>query len=183
MRPHTTTAQNNMIWAMLFSSLLSIEAAQAQGIESRDMLPLRFARTGARSRRRFKEDWDEIGHEGKEWAYCVTQWSIGLTQNKDTVYIIEAVERVVDVDAQGHKIDAASSPQCLAPDGTSLPIAHAHPSGDCTPSRADIMVAVIREAPFELIICGPESTSSYMGSMYKDLMQHYAVQSRPKEEE
>jgi proteasome lid subunit RPN8/RPN11 len=170
-----------LVWLALFTGLAAIEAAQAQGVAGRDMLPLRFARTGARARRRFKEDWDDLGHDGKEWAYCVTQWSIGLTQNKDTVFVIENVERVRAVDAQDHKINAAASPQCYIDNEHALPIAHVHPSGDCSPSRPDIMVAVMRGAPFELIICGPESTIGYSGAMYKDLLAFYSTPLKEKQ--
>lgn len=150
-----------LISAMLFGSFLSGEALRAQTF-NQETQPLRFARAGSRARRRFKDDWEEMEHEGIEWAYCVRQWSTALTQDKDTVYIIESVERITGVDAQHNKIDAASSPQCYV-DSQALPIAHTHPSGDCSPSRGDMLVADFRGAKFELIVCGPESTLGYFG--------------------
>lgn len=139
-----------------------VRAADAQ------TLPLQFARASARVERQFTQDWQQLSGAGKEWAYCITKWSIGYTQDRDTVYIAEQVERMTGDDADAHSVYAG----CMDPHTqTPLPMAHSHPSGDCSPSRADITLAITRTtAPFELIVCGPTSTVGYMGSLYRKLV-------------
>lgn len=162
------TSTERAVWLSL---LLAMPCALRAQSWDQQMLPLRFARVSARVRRRFRHDWDEL-HDGRfEWSYCVAGWTLGLTQDGDTVFVVDSVIAVKGAHASAHGIKGFDC-------ADEQPIAHAHPSGDCSPSRADIATAVARpKSPFELVICGPEQTLSYVGAMYRAAIIGYAPNS------
>lgn len=149
---------NRLVWAALLATFIPIAAAQAQAVDSRDKMPLRFARPGSALRRRFELDWDEKIGDGGEWTYCITKWSIALSQDSDTVYVAERAHLVVgNLERGGSR---QTGVYCDDAEGFPLPIAHVHPSGDCSPSRADLEAAK-RGVPFDIIICGRGATVGY----------------------
>jgi proteasome lid subunit RPN8/RPN11 len=139
-----------------------------------DMLPLRFARASTALQSRFHSDWEVLSPGRQEWAYCISKWSVSITSDSDSVYVAEEVTRLRPVKAEqaGLALDSGS---CTTGAGVPLPIAHSHPSGNCSPSRLDITAAIVRkQAPFQLIICGPNSIAGYSGQLYVDVMKYNA---------
>lgn len=151
-------------------------AAESQGFDD-PMLPLRTARLGERIRRRVKDEWYELIPHGKEFSYCVSGWTPEKDQRGDTVFIVTEVQLVKGANAREHGINGF---ECVGKGGEELPIIHAHPAGDCSPSRSDIEAAVGRKAPFEMIICGPESSVSYGGELYRMAILGYGDVRRSK---
>lgn len=149
--------------------LLPVTAALAVGIQDagaqdrdRDLLPMTFVRVDSAVRRQFELDWKRLHPLGTEWAYCVTDWHIGLTQDGDTAYVVSGVQRVTARTGQHEIAELACAPW----NDAGPPIAHAHPSGDCSPSRADATYAVAHAIPFALIVCGPRSTAGYTSQQF-----------------
>ncbi len=121
-----------------------------------------FVRVDSATSHQLESDWMRLRQAGKEWAYCVTNWTVNRTQDADTIYVVTSV-RMVDAKSQEHEIAEFS---CTAPNGLSMPIAHAHPSGDCSPSRADATYSVAHGTPFALILCGPRATAGYTSQQF-----------------
>lgn len=162
---------------LLSALLLCLAPTAARGqTEEQVMLPLRYARVSPRMRRRLRDDWDDLQPTGKEFSYCVAGWTPERTQDGDTIFVVTEIVMVATANAQKHRINGFD---CINPDGSSQPIIHAHPSGDCSPSRADIAAAIGREAPFEMILCGRESAISYNGQLYRKAILGYSLSRRP----
>jgi len=149
-------------WVMICALLGAIHASGAQE------LPMTFAKPDPVLLDQFESDWRRLSPHGREWAYCVSQWSSGTTQDGDTVYLA----RKADLIPAESKRSSMRGFDCVSADGTLLPIAHAHPGGDCSPSRADAATAIGQwNVPFALILCGPRSTVGYSGRQFELMLR------------
>lgn len=137
-------------------SLLLVIATQAHG-QTNDLLPMVFVGVTPEVSRQIARDWERKHREGGEWVYCVTKWSLATTQDGDSAYVVSGIE----IAASSRARHEATGFDCRAADGTEQPVAHAHPSGDCTPSRADAFTSIASATPFGLIVCGPRSRAGY----------------------
>jgi hypothetical protein len=158
----------------LLAVLLVVAVPIAVRGQDGDILPLRFARASTELQSRFHLDWKVLSPARQEWAYCISKWSVSFTSDSDSVYVAEEATRLPPVKAEhaGLALDAGS---CMTVEGVPLPIAHSHPDGDCSPSRLDITAAIVRkQAPFQLIICGPNSVVGYSGQLYVDVIKYNA---------
>lgn len=152
---------------MRLATALALTAALVTGLDraaaqDKDLLPMSFVRVDSATMRKLESDWMRMHEAGREWAYCVTGWKVSQTQDADTIYVITALQRA-DVKSQRHELAEFT---CVGPGGLSMPIAHAHPGGDCSPSRADATYAVAHGTPFALILCGPRATAGYTGQQF-----------------
>jgi hypothetical protein len=142
---------------------LWLSPARETRAQDRDLLPMSFVRVDTNVSRQFEADWLRLQKLGKEWAYCVTRWSLAWTQDGDTAYVVEEVDRAPARSGK-HELGELECPETARFVGPA--IAHAHPSGDCSPSRADATYAVAHAIPFALIVCGPRSTAGYTGQQF-----------------
>jgi hypothetical protein len=169
----TSVHQRITLLATLVTLLVAPAATQAQARDTagHELLPLRFARASAPLLNLFQKDWERFSPQRREWAYCITKWTVALTPDHDSVFIAEEARLIENRAAATHTIDV---PACVDSTGGALPYAHAHPSGDCSPSRIDIDMALLDlKVPFLLIVCGPTSTASYYGGVYHDLFKYH----------
>jgi hypothetical protein len=149
-------------WVLIGALLGAIHVSGAQE------LPMTFAKPAPALLDQFESDWRRISPHGREWAYCVSQWSSGSTQDGDTVYLARKAE-LIPAEAER---SSTRGFDCVSADGTLLPIVHAHPGGDCSPSRADAATAIGQgNVPFALILCGPRSTVGYSGRQFELMLR------------
>lgn len=155
---------DRVVMATVLAAMLSTvpRLASAQGVD-RTELPLRSAKPSSQLRRRFESDWDDKIGDGLEWAYCITQWHVELSQDGDTVFVADRAVLAVPVLVERTRMIV----DCSDRDGEPLPLAHAHVEGDCSESRKDVVAALQRKAPFELIICGRGATRGYTYDVYE----------------
>lgn len=121
-----------------------------------------YVRVDGKVARELAADWKRLWPRGREWAYCVRTWTRDTTQNGDTVFVITSLERAPTT-ANAHELDGVT---CMDERGAQLPIAHTHPSGDCSASRADAAQSVAYDVPFGLVVCGPGSTGGYTRAQF-----------------
>ena len=145
-------------------AVLPAVALLARGVfaQDKDLLPMSFVKPDSMVARRLERDWRRMQSTGREWAYCVHSWKVERTKDADTIFVITDL-RLVTTGTQRHELAEFT---CSSRGRPSMPIVHAHPGGDCSPSRADAIYAVAHGTPFALILCGPRSTSGYTAQQF-----------------
>jgi hypothetical protein len=129
-------------------------------LEAQPRMPLQFAQASPELARQLTADWHRFAKQGREWAYCVTSWRIGLTADNDTVFV--ATEARIVAHGTRTNVDGF---ECVDRQQRPLPIIHSHLTGDCSPSRKDTEHAESRQS-WGLIQCGPSSVAGYTGRVF-----------------